>query len=76
MDGITPECQTGAGCLIPELPREGKRVMEIRRLISQLHGVIDPGTICRICDVDLIDLTLLAAVESELKEGMPHGEGH
>jgi hypothetical protein len=58
------------------LPVEGQRVLELRSLIGKLHNVIDPGTICRICDVDLIDLQLLAIVEEELKEGTPHGEGH
>jgi len=50
--------------------------MEIRDLLSKLHNVIDPGTICRICDVDLLDLQLLAVIESELSEGTKHGEGH
>jgi hypothetical protein len=76
VDGLTPDCRTALGCLIPALPVEGKRVLEIRGLLNRLHNVIDAGTICRICDVDLIDLQLLAIVEEELKEGTAHGEGH
>lgn len=76
MDGITPDCQTPAGCLIPTLEAEGRRVMEIRDLLGKLHNVIDSGTICRICDVDLLDLQLLAIAEEILKEGTKHGEGH
>lgn len=75
MDGIVPDCKTPAGCAIPPLDPEGRRVLEIRTLLGSLHNVIDPGTICRICDVDLIDLQLLAALEDFGKEGKEHGEG-
>lgn len=77
MDGITPDCQTAAGCIIPKLDPEGRRVMEIHDLLtSKLTDLVDPGTICRICDVDLVDLKLLAAMQEILSEGTKHGEGH
>ena len=66
MDGITPECRTEAGCPIPALEQEGRRTLEIRSMILRLKGLIDPGTICRICSVELSDLELLAIIEEQL----------
>jgi len=77
MDGLTPNCQTESGCLIPSLRPAGQRVLEIRSRIVQLQRLIDPGTICRLFDADLDDLRLLALVETELKpERDADGQGH
>lgn len=77
MDGITPDCETEAGCRIPRLSPPGERVMQIRGLLMALAPTVDPGTVCRICQVDREDLTLLALIENELTEQRKtHGEGH
>ncbi len=46
-------------------------MLEIRALLNTLRGVIDPGTVCRICEVDRDDLELLALVETELQPTAP-----
>ena len=77
MDGITPDCETEAGCRIPRLSPPGERVMQIRGLLMALAPTVDPGTVCRICQVDREDLTLLALIENELsQQRKPDGEGH
>jgi hypothetical protein len=72
VDGIEPECIAGVGCPIPDPGAAGSRVLEIRALLNSLRGVIDPGTVCRICEVDRDDLELLARVETELQTPAPH----
>jgi hypothetical protein len=71
VDGLTPECETDVGCPVPPLPGGAVRIMEIRSLLVRLQGAVDPGTICRICEVDRDDLELLAIVEEELKANTP-----
>ena len=77
MDGIEPECETGAGCPIPDPGEVGARILGIRGLLVRLSNLVDPGTVCRICNVDIEDLELLALVEDELKEQAKlHKEDH
>lgn len=68
VDGLIPDCETDVGCIIPRLSDDGQRVMGIRDLLLDLHPLVDPGTVFRICEVDREDLELLALIESELKE--------
>lgn len=68
---MTPECETDVGCPVSPLPGGAVRIMEIRSLLVRLHGAVDPGTICRICEVDRDDLELLAIVEEEIKANEP-----
>ena len=63
---MTPECKTG-GCRLPPLRPEAARIWEVRTLLITLRELVDPGTICRICNVESADLYLLAAVENEVK---------
>lgn len=56
-----------APCQIPLLRPEAQRIMAIRDLLLSLDNLVDPGTICRICNVESSDLFLLAAVQAELK---------
>jgi len=72
VDGLTPQCQTGTACLIPQLLPEGQRALEMRSTILRLRNLIDPGTICRMYDADMDDLQLLALVEDELKPEEDH----
>lgn len=74
MDELTPECETDAGCPVHQLPAGAARIMEIRSLLVRLQKAVDPGTICRICDVDRDDLELLAIVEEELSASEPQTE--
>lgn len=67
VDGLTPDCHTERGCIIPPPGDDGVRILEIRSLLLRLRGVVDPGTICRLCGVDRDDLELLALVEDELR---------
>ncbi len=46
---------------------DGRRILETRGLIVRLRNLIDPGTVCRICNVERDDLELLALVEDELR---------
>lgn len=71
MDGIAPDCETEAGCLIPPLPENGSRVLNLRSMRVALGDLIDPGTICRAFEsefgaLDWHDLTLLADVETTI----------
>lgn len=54
-------------CRIPALRPEAQRIIAIRDLLMSLDNLVDPGTICRICNVESSDLFLLAAIEAELK---------
>lgn len=65
---MAPDCETGAGCAIPPLAPDGRRVLELRGLILKLHGLVDAGTILRMAEADLDDLALLASVEELLKD--------
>ena len=77
MDGIPPDCDTDAGCRIPALTPAGERIMQIRGLLVSLAPTVDPGTVCRIWQVDREDLTLLTLIETELAlQRKPDGEGH
>lgn len=81
MDGIVPDCQTGVGCLIPDPQFEGRRILELRKLIIKLAGLVDAGSVLKIAEADLDDLILLGAVEELLKAAGPKepardGEGH
>jgi hypothetical protein len=67
-------CRTEKGCPIPPLRPEAQRIMEIRGLLESLHGLVDPGTICRIYRVESDDLLLLAAYEDELKRCLKEPE--
>ncbi len=53
---------------MPPPGKQGAKVLEVRGLINRLTNLIDPGTICRVCDVTVEDLHLLAMVEDELRE--------
>lgn len=68
MDGITPDCETASGCIIPQLHPLPARAIKIRAMLASLHEVVDPGTILASFDADLDDLELLAVIEAELKE--------
>lgn len=76
MDGLTPDCQTDKGCPVPPPGPAGQHILEIRSLLVRLHNLVDAGTVCRICNVDRHDLELLAAIEDQLSEEKPDGEGH
>jgi len=71
MDGLTPECETEDGCLVPAVDQKGLRVLEMRSLLVQLRPLVDPGTVLRMCDADLDDLKLLAIIEAELQPEPP-----
>ena len=69
---MLPDCRTSAGCLIPPLPENGQRILSLRSMRLALGNLLDPGTICRAFEaeygaLDWHDLSLLAAVEKELK---------
>lgn len=65
--GATELPCAGAPCKIPKLDPLARRVIEIHNLIIRLGDLVDPGTVCRICNVESSDLYLLATVEDELK---------
>lgn len=67
VDGIEPECIAGPGCPIPPPGDEGSRILATRDLLLRLKDLIDPGTVCRMCNIDRDDLELLALVEDELR---------
>jgi len=67
MDDVAPNCKTERGCLIPRVDEEGRRILEVRRLLLSLGDLIDPGTVCRICNVDRDDLELLARIQETVR---------
>ncbi|TLM66007.1 MAG: hypothetical protein FDZ69_07440 [Deltaproteobacteria bacterium] len=73
IDGVVPECETGECPVVPML-QESARILGIRDLLVGLDGLVDAGTVCRLTDVDLDDLRLLAVVENLLRENR-RGEG-
>ena len=80
VDGIVPDCKTDAGCLIPPLPENGKRVLSLRSMRVALGKLIDSGTVCRAFEsefgpLDWHDLSLLAAVEDVLNSSKDTGDG-
>lgn len=80
VDGIVPDCKTDAGCLIPPLPENGKRVLSLRSMRVELGDLIDSGTVCRAFEsefgpLDWHDLSLLAAVEDVLNSSKESNDG-
>ena len=77
LDGILPDCQSDAGCLIPRLHPLGARAMNIRDKLVRLHRLKIGGEILRMHGATLEDLELLALAEDELnaKEGADNGNG-
>lgn len=55
-----------AECVIPSPDPSWLRIREVRKRIISLQKLIDAGTICRIYEVDIYDLELLAAAEEAL----------
>lgn len=76
VDGVEPDCRTGA-CVIPPLDQSSRRVMGIRSLLLQLEGLVDAGTVLSMVEADLTDLVLLAEIETLLKSSKDtaHGQG-
>jgi len=76
VDGVIPDCQTAIGCLLPELDKKNRRLLEIRSMLVRLHGLVDPGTICKMMEVDRDELEILATIEEHLREDRERGQGH
>ena len=63
-----PRCETGEGCLVPPLPPEEARALELRGLIARLGPLLAPEAVARTFGATRRDLLLLAAAEDALKE--------
>ena len=76
MDGLTPNCRTDEGCLIPPLHPIAARAMEIRDKLVRLHRLkIGPAILDRYgCTID--DLEMLALAEDELNEKWEPTDGN
>ena len=68
VDGVTPGCETGQGCLIPPLDERGSRVMQIRDMLVRLKDLVDAGTVLRMYGAGIDDLELLALLEDEIRK--------
>lgn len=68
IDGITPDCETAKGCVIPPLSEAGNRILTIRQKLAALGELIGRGEILRLYGVTLEDMELLELVEAELRQ--------
>ena len=71
VDGVTPGCEAGKGCLIPALDERGARVMQIRDKLVRLKDLVDAGTVLQMYGADLDDIELLAVLEDEIRKNAP-----
>ena len=75
IDEVTPDCESGRGCLIPSLDDEGLRIIEIYTRIRSLKGLVDAGSILRFYGADTEDLEMLAVVAAEMAEAKEEDNG-
>lgn len=71
VDGLTPDCETVKGCLIPPLDEAGARVMQLRDKLVRLKDLMDAGTVLRMYGAGVEDLELLAVLEDEIRKTAP-----
>ncbi len=71
MDGVTPDCETGKGCLIPALDERAARVTRLRDILVRLKDLVDAGIVLRMYGADIDDLELLAVLEDEIRKNAP-----
>jgi len=78
VDEVAPDCQTERGCPIPQLSPDEARIIEIRKKIQALSGLVPAEVVLRMYSATLDDLELLSVVEEELKnlstKEQPQGE--
>ncbi len=67
VDGEKPRCETGEGCLIPDLSPDALRIWEIRDRLLSLRDLLGAGPVLQAYGVTLDDLELLADLENALK---------
>jgi hypothetical protein len=63
VDEITPGCETGEGCLLPQLSEIGHHVLWIRGMMEALKDVVNGETVLKMYSVTRDELELLAEVE-------------
>lgn len=74
VDGVIPDCETEAGCLIPMLSGQWHRLLEIRAVLADLKESVGAETVCRLYEVDRDDLAGLALIERELRNNDRRGK--
>lgn len=78
MDGLLPDCQTAAGCLIPPLDPGTSQVLDIRDKLIRLKNMGIGDSILKLYGATVDTLELLAIAEDELNpqhEDMSDGNG-
>lgn len=71
MDGIQPDCVTGA-CPVPPLLPINQRVVWLRDQLSALYPLVDAATIFSLAGgIDQDELELLAVIERFVKQSAP-----
>ncbi len=72
IDGATPDCEIeGKQCLIPPLCEEGRKVINLHSLLTDLSGLVDAGTILKMYEADRNDIEYLALIAREIKKAQP-----
>lgn len=71
IDGATPDCETGKGCLIPPLRKRAEKVMKIYAQLKALEGLVDPRTILESQEANRDDLEYLTVIETEIRKNKP-----
>ncbi|MDA8082274.1 MAG: hypothetical protein M0024_01285 [Nitrospiraceae bacterium] len=75
IDEVTPDCESGRGCLIPALDDEGLRIIEIYARIRSLEGLVDAAAILQMYTATPEDLAMLAIVKEEMAEAKEQDHG-